>query len=132
MTVSSQHRAFRKARRQNEYQLACAVAEYLDYALPDTARFTHIPHGEKRDAKTGAKLKRMGVRKGWPDFIILACTRSGPATLCIELKDGSGLSPSQRDFRQWCEDCHHSYRVCTSIDDVRQWLVLNEIQVKAR
>jgi hypothetical protein len=32
----------------------------------------HFPTGEKRDASTGAKLKRMGTKPGWPDLILVS------------------------------------------------------------
>jgi hypothetical protein len=33
--------------------------------------WSHFPSGESRDARTGAKLKHMGLQPGWPDFIII-------------------------------------------------------------
>lgn len=60
-----------------------AVAKILrDHALPEW-QWTHIAHGEVRDIRTAAKLKAMGVRKGWPDFILVP--PSGQLR-CIELK----------------------------------------------
>jgi hypothetical protein len=35
-------------------------------------QWTHLPFGEKRSAVTGARLKRMGTKRGWPDFILLS------------------------------------------------------------
>jgi hypothetical protein len=141
MSLSSQTRAFKKARRQDEYQLTCAVAEYLDRALPETARFTHIPNGEKRDARTGAKLKRMGVRKGWPDFVVIyspgyekygAGFPLPPQSVFIELKAGTSLSPSQREFYDWCHKIAQPYYICKSIEGVHDALRACGIGLRAR
>src|SRR6185369_9216662 len=116
----------------NEYQLTCAVAAYLDAVLdPACARFTHIPLGERRDARTGAKLKRMGARAGWPDFIVVyAGIRCAEPPIFIELKNGSGLSPSQKRFAAWCQSVGQPYHVCKSIDDVRGVLAKHKVPVR--
>lgn len=55
----------------------------------------HIPNGEKRDRRTGARLKAMGVRPGASDFLVVV---SGLAHW-IELKTEAGrLSADQRVF----------------------------------
>jgi hypothetical protein len=63
-------------------------------------RFTHFPSGELRNKITAARLKRMGLKPGWPDFILLS-----PAALAhfLELKRrGRKLSDDQDDFADWC------------------------------
>jgi len=56
--------------KQEEHQLQVAVAAFLDVALPRSVRAIHVPNGGKRDAKTGARLKREGVKAGVADFVI--------------------------------------------------------------
>lgn len=57
----------------------------------------HIPNGEKRDAVTGARLKRMGVKAGIPD-IFLPIPKGQWHGLFIEMKTDKGvLSKSQRE-----------------------------------
>ena len=53
-----------------ERRLHIAIADYLTVALPPDVVWTHFPAGEKRTPKTGALLKRMGLKKGIPDFLI--------------------------------------------------------------
>jgi len=50
-----------------EYAEQCKLAEYLDrkgYC------WCHVPNGGNRDAVTGAKLKKQGVKPGVPDVLI--------------------------------------------------------------
>jgi hypothetical protein len=77
-----------------------SVAKVLrDHALPQW-QWTHIPSGELRDIRTAVKLKRMGTKPGWPDFVLIP--PSGQLH-CLEVKRiGETLSDVQEDFRLWC------------------------------
>ena len=80
-------------RGQEEFRLSCVVADHLARALPTRAVWTHFPAGEHRNEITGARLKRMGLAKGWPDYLILVDGR----LLAIELKaPGGSVSKEQR------------------------------------
>ena len=55
--------------------------------------------GERRDVRTGARLKRMGLQKGWPDFQLVS-----PRGLfhALELKRvGEELTEEQEAFQLW-------------------------------
>lgn len=83
-----------------ELKLQFSVAKLLkDFCHPDW-RYTHFPAGELRDHNTGAKLKRMGLKAGWPDFQIV----SPPGLFhALELKrEGEGLTDDQTDFATFC------------------------------
>lgn len=83
-----------------EHSLQCAVADLLRLNAAPGVIWTHPPNGEARSARTGAKLKRMGVRAGAPDILIIL--PDGRAA-CLELKGPKGtLSAAQR---VWREDC---------------------------
>lgn len=62
--------------------------------------YYHVPNGGRRDAREGAKFKRMGVKAGVPD-ICIPIARKGYHGLYIELKrtQGGSLSESQRNWR---------------------------------
>jgi len=83
-----------------ELKLQFSVAKLLkDFCHPDW-RYTHFPAGELRDDKTGAKLKRMGLKAGWPDFQIVS-----PQGLfhALELKRvGESLNDNQEAFAAFC------------------------------
>ena len=88
----------RKAPRTaaKEIMLHIAVAKLLrDHCLPDWVWF-HVPNGELRDVRTAAKLKRMGVKPGIPDFALVSPYGS---VRFLELKRlGEKLSDAQEDF----------------------------------
>lgn len=79
-----------------EHALHLQVVRYLDLAYPGLL-WSHFPAGERRDAKTGAKLKAMGLKAGWPDFVFVM--PNGIAAF-LELKATSGrFTPAQKAFR---------------------------------
>lgn len=57
----------------------------------------HVPNGERRDARTGAKLKKMGAKAGIADLIL---ARPGVTGLyAVEFKSEKGrANPAQRAF----------------------------------
>src|ERR1039458_352352 len=69
--------------RPKEVVLHMSVAKLLrDYARSDW-QWTHVPSGEVRDARTAGKLKAMGIKPGWPDFVLVPPTGQ---LHCLELK----------------------------------------------
>jgi len=75
----------------------------------------HVPNGEKRSRRTGGKLKKMGVRRGVPDFVFVLQNRQAAF---LELKTGDGvLSPAQDDFAERCSAIGAPYAIARSIDD---------------
>jgi hypothetical protein len=88
------------APRPKEIGLHMAVADLLRrFARPEW-RWTHFPAGEHRDVRVAAKLKAMGVQRGWPDFVLLDPSGRLHA---LELKRrGETLTDDQDTFRAWC------------------------------
>ena len=78
--------------------------------------FSHFPSGEARDAKTGAKLKRLGTKKGWPDLILFSPQRSNGAFF-LEVKRRTGrLTEEQKAFRDWAQSHGYPYAVVHDVD----------------
>jgi len=76
-----------------EFPKACVIADAARRFIADGWEWTHLPFGEYRPDSTGARLKRMGVTAGWPDYLFMS-----PAGLShwIELKrDGQKRTPDQ-------------------------------------
>jgi hypothetical protein len=98
-----------------EYRLQTDVADVLkDHAIP-TWRWSHFPAGERHDVRTGARLKRMGLQKGWPDFQLVS-----PRGLfhALELKRvGEELTEEQQDFQVWCCRFGVPHSVACSLND---------------
>ena len=106
-----------------ELALHCAIADVLKrWCLPDW-RYTHLPLGEDRSPATAAKLKRMGVTPGWPDFGFFHI--SG-ACCWIELKRRGGVaSEAQQELAFFLMRAGHGYLLTHSFDDalnaLRDW-----------
>lgn len=125
-------------RRHPEADLQRAVAQYLDTVLKPPAFWFHVPNGERRDARTGAMLKAMGVKPGVADCLLFYETEDGDGclflnVLAIELKVGKGKpSEAQKDFRKKLEKVGGNYIICTSIRDVSDALVAFSVPTKGR
>ena len=60
----------RLKRTLSEAQVHNAVVAHLRARAKPSVLWVHPPNGEKRDARTGAKLKRMGALAGASDFLL--------------------------------------------------------------
>ena len=83
-----------------EIELHMAVARTLRVHIAPGWLWSHYPAGEHREAQTAAKLKAMGVQRGWPDIMLLS--PQGGALHALELKRiGEDLSEDQEAFQTW-------------------------------
>jgi hypothetical protein len=105
----------RRAPPAPEFHLHCMIADVLTrWATPGWV-WTHIASGEYRTPATAARLKRLGVRPGWPDLILIS-----PAGTphFLELKRRGGrLSDAQRHFENWCKASGVAFACCDKFDD---------------
>jgi hypothetical protein len=88
----------RAATHPKEIQVHCAYVawtERLKRQIPALARGFHPANGELRDARTGAKLKRMGVRSGVLDWC-LPVARGGFGGMFIEFKRPDGKAADKK------------------------------------
>ncbi len=101
---------------ESKLQQACIAWFRLQY--PGLAKLLFaIPNGSRRDAITGAILKREGVISGVADLILLI-PKKGYASLCIEMKYGkNGQSNNQKEWQQLAEAAGNKYIVCKSLDE---------------
>ncbi len=103
-----------------EDQIQEAVVQWLTLkGIP----YTHIANEGKRTAAHNAKLKRMGVTKGWSDLVLLL---NGEVAF-LELKTKKGrISPEQEHFRQQCleRNIKHAYARSfkEAIDMIEFWI----------
>lgn len=76
--------------------------------------FAHVPNGGKRGKVEAAIMKGLGVRAGFPDFII--CWPGGMSGF-IELKSSDGrLSEKQEEWRDQLMFFGHNWAVVRSVD----------------
>jgi hypothetical protein len=77
------------------------------YGRSDICWF-HVPNGESRSKKTGARLKRMGVRAGVADLIFLVDGRM----IALELKTEIGhIRKEQEEFAEGVMCAGGEYRI---------------------
>lgn len=90
------------------------VIEYCDLlGIP----IAHIPNEGKRSKSYGARLKRMGLRKGFPDLII-PLVRGKYHGLFIEMKyNGGKTSTDQDDWLNRLASEGYACAVCYSAED---------------
>lgn len=101
--------------RSSELSLHISIATILrDHCLPDWM-FTHIPSGEARNIRTAAKLKAMGVRRGWPDLLLIS-PEGRPHFMELK-RPGARLTADQASFLAWCRVHDVQHAVCRTIDE---------------
>ena len=103
-----------------EAVLHIAVADLLRQTCLPRWIWSHFPAGEARDVRTGAKLKRMGLARGWPDFLLVKPARgtSRGQLFCLELKrQGEHLTDEQSAFRDWCDANAVPFAIARTIDE---------------
>ena len=104
--------------RHLENQLQKSIIQYWDLKYPKwKKRLVHAPNGGKRNAIEAAKFKKMGVRAGFPDLILLIPNKFYP--FCgIELKIKTGRqSESQKAYQKEFESIGAKYVVVRSLDE---------------
>lgn len=116
-------------RGQPEFRLACVVADFLDMALPSDAVWFAIPNGEKRSVTTGARLKRIGVKAGAPDLLIIYRGRAH----FIELKAPDGeLSNVQKSMAAAIIGAGGEFDLCRSLDTMVELCDAWEVPLRCR
>jgi len=80
-------------------------------------RYFHVPNGGKRGVVTAMNMKRIGVRAGVPDLVILSS--DGRAMFC-ELKGPKGsMNGAQKDWRAWLET-RFPWHEIRSLDEMKK------------
>lgn len=92
--------------------------------LPALRWLHHSPNGGRRDGFTGAQMKALGVKPGWPDLILPFANDTGLAGLVIEMKTSTGsLTPEQRDWLEHFRTQRYECKVCRSAEAARLVLI---------
>lgn len=106
-----------------EFATHCAIADTLRVSLAPGWLWTHFPSGEKRDTHAGARLKRMGLKPGFFDLLLI-----GPDGVhhWMELKAGNApLSIPQLGFMQDLAVRNVPFAIARSYDEaieqLRKW-----------
>lgn len=78
-----------------EQQMVFDWAEVMECRYPCLSLMYHVPNEGKRSKATGARMKRMGLRRGVPD-ICLPVARGGFHGLYIEMKAVGGRATKEQ------------------------------------
>jgi hypothetical protein len=136
---------------REEHIIQCAIARYLEIALPQTALFFAVPNGahlaakeipsaggkSKRFSAAAAKLKREGLKPGVADIIVIdAMTLMGETdsrVIALEVKAPNGRqSTEQKEWAQKASGCGVRYYVVKSVEDVAAALDREGVRLRAR
>jgi len=105
----------KKKRLHAEDDLQEEVAEYLDIALRSPTLWWHTPNGGNRSWSEAKRFKKMGVKSGVPDVIII----HHGVPYFIELKAPKGKpSPQQITMEMDLRSQGCKYALCRSLDEV--------------
>lgn len=112
--------------KPTEYDEQAAVVDFCELMGID---IVHIPNEGKRSTAYGARMKRMGLRSGFPD-LFLPYPRAGYHGLFIEMKTEGGKATANQ--KKWIAKLSaRGYRavVCVGADeaitDIRNYM--NEV-----
>ena len=113
-------------RSNAEHEHQAALFEWAAMAAqkhPELRLMYAIPNGGARTARTGAMLKREGVKAGVPD-ICLPVAKRGFSALYIELKaPGGRLSDVQRQWQAMLTAHGNAAHVCVGWHEARECIL---------
>lgn len=89
----------------------------VDYCKAKKILIVHVPNGMASNAREGARFKRMGLMKGFPDFFV-PYARNGKHGLFVELKRKAGayVKPEQQAWLDLLNEAGYKAIVCRGAD----------------
>lgn len=118
----------RKRRRRIEDGIQIAIGQFLDVALPTGSFWCHVPNGGWRPKAEAGNFKRMGVKSGVPDLLVIArpLGELRPVVMWIEVKrPGARATKNQgRVLDQLCKlGCFTT--IVTGPEEVERFLLID-------
>jgi hypothetical protein len=108
-----------RRRQQPEAQLQRALIDHLRWRAPLDCWFAHIPNGGARTLVEGSIFKRLGVRPGAPDLLIVSAGRP----IFVECKaPGRKLSAAQVECHEVLTRAGAIIATVDNIDDALAFL----------
>lgn len=100
---------------ESEHLEQVRLVSWFRKTYPDVRIFA-VPNGGARSGLQGAKLKAEGVSPGVPDLFVPAWV------LWVEMKRSKGgtLSPEQKDWIAYLDDCGYQCIVGRGFEDAKQ------------
>ena len=106
---------------ESEHLEQVRLVAWFRKTYPDVRIFA-IPNGGARSGLQGAKLKAEGVSPGVPDLFVPAWG------LWVEMKrqKGGTLSPDQKDWMAYLDDCGYQCIVGRGFEDARRQIEMTK------
>lgn len=106
--------------KHDEDDLEMSCIKWYDMQYPDKCFLLHHSPNEGRlvgGIKEGARRKRMGVRAGFPDLVLMKA-RKGYHGLAIELKTPTGTqTKTQKEYQKLLEEEGWLYVIVRSLEE---------------
>ena len=103
---------------EDKIQTVCV--KWFDYQYKHLKPLLYMNYNNPRNKIQGAKLKKMGMRKGIPD-LFLALPRGLYSGLYIEIKTPKGvLSKSQKEYSVTLQNAGFHWVMCRSFDEFKK------------
>jgi hypothetical protein len=95
---------------------------------PQLKWFAHIPNGGARDLREGVKFKAMGVKRGFPDYILPLPIQTSWghqfAGLFIEMKVGKNIaSPEQKEYLAYLSEVGYCCHICYGWEEAKDRII---------
>lgn len=102
----------------SESSIQCNYLKWLNFQHPEVFSVTSsFPNGGVREPRYGARLKREGMKKGFPDLGIFSPCGEYHG-MFIEFKSEKGkLSPEQKEVLSKLQNKGYNCVICKSLDD---------------
>lgn len=107
--------AKQRGRTYSEQRFHIEVVQYLNIALTRATFFLHVANQRRCTPQEGALLKKLGLKAGVPDLILIHAGRAHG----IELKSETGrVTPDQRATHEALRDAGVTVAVARTLQEV--------------
>ena len=118
-------------KKMSEAQEQATVIEWALYnqnRYPELKLLHHIPNGGRRDARTGAMMKRQGVKAGVPD-LHLPVSRGKYHSLYIEMKTDKGRPTDTQ--KEWLDALNAEGNMAVICHSAEEAIAVIKLYLKA-
>ena len=118
-------------KKMSEATEQAAIIEWAAYnqgIYPELKLLHHIPNGGRRDARTGAMMKRQGVKAGVPD-LHLPVSRGKYHSLYIEMKTDKGR-PTETQ-KEWLDALNAEGNMAVICHSAEEAIAVIKLYLKA-
>lgn len=120
--------SMKKMSEAHEQATVIEWALYNQNRYPELKLLHHIPNGGRRDARTGAMMKRQGVKAGVPD-LHLPVSRGKYHSLYIEMKTDKGRPTDTQ--KEWLDALNAEGNMAVICHSAEEAIAVIKLYLKA-